>query len=177
MADQATMRTDRPAVAPGRPGAARPAAGSSQAGGNGTGAGPGDVVTNIAEFGENLLTLAELQARLTAIELKRNVDAVKVSAAVILAGAVMAIAALPIALAGIAELLVSELGMRRGFALIAVAVAVFAVAGTCIAIAAGRLRNADFGFNLSREELARNLNWVRTVLLHSGRAAKGRRVR
>ena len=135
------------------------------------------MVTNIAEFGENLLTLAELQARLAAIELKQNVEAVKVSGAVILAGAVLAIAALPIALAGIAELLVSELGMSRGFALIAVAVAAFAIAGTCVAIALGRLRSADLGFNLSREELARNLNWVRTVLLHSGRAAKGRRAR
>ena len=171
------MRTDRSAVAPGRPGAARPATDSSRAGGNGTDAGPGDVVTNIAEFGENLLTLAELQARMAAIELKQNVDAVKVGGAVMVAGAVMAIAALPIALAGIAELLVSELGMRRGFALIAVAVAAFAVAGTCVAIAAGRLRSADLGFNLSREEFARNLNWVRTVLLHSGRAAKGRRAR
>ncbi len=75
--------------------AARPAAGTSQAGGNGNGAGPGDVVTNIAEFGENLLTLAELQARLAAIELKQNVEAVKVSGAVILAGAVLGIAGLP----------------------------------------------------------------------------------
>ena len=55
------------------------------------------------------------------------------------------------------------------------AVAAFAIAGTCIAIAAGRLRGSDLGFPLSKEEFTRNLNWVRTVLLHSGRSARGRR--
>ncbi len=89
----------------------------------------------------------------------------------------LAVAALPIALAGIAELLVSLLGMNRGFALIAVAVAAFVIAGICAAIAVARLRGADLGFPLSKEEFARNLNWVRTVLLHSGRSARARRSR
>ena len=55
--------------------------------------GPADVVTNVAEFGENLLTLAELQARLAAIELKQNIEGVKVGGAIIVAGAVLAMAA------------------------------------------------------------------------------------
>ena len=137
------------------------------------GAGPGDVVTNVAEFAENLLTLAELQARLAAIELKQNVQAVKVGGGLMLVGGGRAgIAGLPIALAGIAELLVSVLGMNRGAALLAVAVAAFAIAGTCVAIAAARLRGSDVGFPLTKEEFTRNLNWVRTVLLHSGRSAQ-----
>ena len=120
----------------------------------------------------NLLSLAELQARLAAIELKQNLRAVKVGGAVIVTGAVLALAALPIALAGIAELLVSLLGMNRGVALIVVAVATFAIAGTCIAIAVARLRGSDLGFPLTREEFTRNLNWIRTVLLYSGRSAR-----
>lgn len=172
MADQATMKTNGPTSAPasGRLGAV-PAAG----GGGQTDAGPGDVVSNAAEFAEHLLTLGELQGRLAAFETKQNVEAVKFGTAVMLVGAAIGVAGLPIALAGIAEVLVSALNMNRGAALLSVAVAAFAVAGVCIAIAIGRLRASDLGFPLSKEELSRNINWIRTVLLHSGRSSRGRR--
>jgi Putative Actinobacterial Holin-X, holin superfamily III len=171
MADQATMKTNGPAsaTASGRLGAV------PTAGGGDRDAGPGDVVTNVAEFAEHLLTLAELQTRLATIEMKQNVQAVKFGGAVMLVGAVIGIAGLPIALAGIAEVLVTALGMNRGAALLLVAVAAFAVAGICIVIAAGRLRGSDLGFPMSKEELTRNINWIRTVLLHSGRSSGGRR--
>lgn len=165
MADQASMRFNGPGAATGRMGASRAAT-------VGNGAGPGNVVGGLSEFGEDLLSLAELQTRLAAIEMKQNVAAAKIWGAIMLTGAVLALAALPIALAGIAELLVSHAGMNRGFALLAVAVATFAIAGICIAIALGRLRSSDLGFPLSREEFARNLNWLRTVVLYSGRMGR-----
>src|SRR5262245_16222418 len=99
MADQASIRVNGPASATGRMGVAPPGAGSSGGNDNG-GAGPGDMVTSVAEFGENLLSLGELQARLAAIELKQNVEAVKLGGAVIVSGAVLAMVGLPIALAG-----------------------------------------------------------------------------
>jgi len=162
------MRFNGPGGASGRMAAAAPTSGD--AGENG--ASPGDVVTNVAEFGEDLLSLAELQTRLAAIEVKQNLEAVRRGAAILVTGSVLALAALPIALAGIAELLVSMLGMNRGAALLAVAAAAFVIAGACIAIAVGRLRGSDMGFPLTREEFTRNLNWLRTVLLYSGRTAR-----
>jgi hypothetical protein len=172
MADQASLRFNNPAAA-GRIGPSPPPTGTPAEGGNGS-AGPGDVVHNVAGLGEDLLSLAELQAHLATIELKQNVQAIQFGGAFILVGAVLGMAGLPIALAVIAELLVSGLEMQRGWALILVAVAAFVIAGTCVAIAVARLRAADLGFPLSREELARNMNWIRTVLLYSGRAARGR---
>lgn len=178
MADQATMRINGPttisSTAPGsvagRRGAVPPGAGDGDAG-----VGPGDVVTNVAEFGENLLTLAELQARLTGIELKQNVQAVKFGGAVLMVGAALGLAALPVALLGLAELLATGLDIHRGLAQLIVAGAGFLIAGICAAIAVVRLRASDLGFPLSSEEFTRNVNWVRTVLLHSGRTARGRR--
>ncbi len=172
MADQASMTVNGPSSVTGRMGTVRPASGTAAGGGT---AGPGDMVSNVAEAGEDLLTLAELQARLAAIELKQNIQAVRLSGAVLLAGAMLALAGLPVLLAGVAELLVSYLEMGRGWALIAVAAAALVLAATCVAIAAARLRGADIGFPITREEFARNLNWVRTVLLYSGRSARGRR--
>jgi hypothetical protein len=127
------------------------------------------VVSNVAGFGENLLNLAELQARMSAMELRQNLEAVKVVSAVFVIGAVMFLAALPVVLAGIAELLVTEAGMRRGPALLIVGFATIVVAALCVGIAAAWLRRKRLGFPLSGEEFARNLNWVRTVIRLSGR--------
>jgi uncharacterized membrane protein YqjE len=171
MADQATVRTNGPSAV--RPGAVPAAAGAAPAGSR-NGACPADVVSNVTEFGENLLTLGELQARLAVIELNQNVEAAKVGVLVALAGAALALASLPVVLAGVAELLVSELGMKRGYALLSVAVVALAIAGPCIAIAGSHLRRTAVGFPLTREEFTRNLNWVRTVLLYSGRSSRRR---
>ncbi len=168
MANQATVRINGSLA--GRRGAvvAEP--------GNATGpkdeGGPGQVISGVAEFGDNLLSLCELQARLTAIEIRQNADAVKVTGAVILAGTALALASLPVILIGIAELLASGLGMNRGAAFLSVALVTLFIGGAGIAIAASQLRRAAVGFPISREELARNMNWVRTVLLHSGRPAR-----
>lgn len=139
---------------------------------SGSGVSPGEVVTNVTEFGEDLLSLAELQARLAAIEMSQNVAAAKIGGAVIAAGGVMALAAIPVALAGIAELLVWGLGWNRGASLLAVALVILTLSGAAVALAVARLRASDMGFPLSREEFTRNLNWLRSVLLYSGRTSR-----
>jgi uncharacterized membrane protein YqjE len=174
MVDQASMRANGPVTATGRVRTAQASADTSAADADRDSNGPANVVSNVAEFGEDVLSLMELQTRLAAIELKQNAEAVKFGGAVILTGIVLALAGMPIALAGIAELLVSQFGMNHGLALLVVAIAAFALAGTAIAIAAARLRSSNLGFPLSQEEFARNVNWLRTVLLHSGRSKRGR---
>jgi Putative Actinobacterial Holin-X, holin superfamily III len=127
------------------------------------------VVSNVAGFGEDLLNLAELQARLTAVEVRQNLDVVKTGGALIATGFIVAVAGLPVALVGIADLLVSEMGLKRGFALLSVAAVAVLIAGSCVGLAASWFRRKALGFPLSGEELARNVNWVRTVLRQSGR--------
>jgi len=86
----------------------------------------------------------------------------------------LALGTLPVLLAGIAELLVSELSMKRGFALLSVAVVALAIAGAGVTIAMVQFRRRRLGFPLTTEELTRNLNWIRTVVLHSGRSTRQR---
>jgi hypothetical protein len=118
------------------------------------------VVTNVAGFGEDLLTLAELQTRLTAIELRQNLESARNSGILIVIGSIAAVSALPVLLVGVAELLVSEMGMKRGFALLI---------GACFATARLWLRAKPLGLPLAGEEFARNVNWLRTILRQSGR--------
>ncbi len=133
---------------------------------------PAAMVSSAAEFGENLFTLTELQVKLTAIELRQNLQATRVGGSIMLAAAVLALASVPVALVGIAELLVSELGMKRGYALLSVAATGIVVAAAVIVGIVTALRKKPLGFPLSSEELTRNINWVRSVVTHSGRARR-----
>ncbi len=129
------------------------------------------VVSNIAGFGEGVLSLAELQARLAVLELRQNLSAIKVGVALVIGATVVGIAGFSVALFGIAELCISAFEMGRGPALIVVGAVSFAVAGICLAMALLALRRNAARFPLSSEELTRNMQWIRTVLRHSGRAS------
>jgi hypothetical protein len=127
------------------------------------------VRSNVAGFGENLLNLTELQARMAAVELRQNIEAVKTGGIVLVTGTVIALAALPVVLVGIAELLVYELGWQRGLAFLAVGLTTLGIAALCAAAAGVWLKRQRLGFPLSTEEFSRNLHWVHTVLRLSGR--------
>jgi hypothetical protein len=168
MVDQATMTrftgpTPNGAAAHGSSGSVR----SSAA--NVVDPGASGMMNSVAGFGENLLTLGELQARLTAIEIRQNLDSVKNGGALFVAGSILAIASLPVVMVGLAELLVSELGMKRGYALLSAATTAIVIASACMVVARSWLRKKPFGFPLASEEFARNMNWLRTILRHSGR--------
>jgi Putative Actinobacterial Holin-X, holin superfamily III len=173
MADQATMTRFNAPVANGP--AAKPgsgAVGSSAA----TALDPSasGVMNSVAGFGESLLTLGELQARLTAVEIRQNLESVKNGGALFVTGSILAITSLPVVMVGVAELLVSELGMKRGYALLSAAATAIVIAGACIMVARAWLRKKPFGFPLASEEFARNMNWMRTILRHSGRSPLNR---
>ncbi len=168
MADQATMTRFNTPTANGAAAQLNSGAvGSSAA--NAFDPSASGMMNSVAGFGENLLTLGELQARLTAIEIRQNLDSVKHGGALFVAGSILAISSLPVVMVGVAELLVSELGMKRGYALLSAAMTAIVIAGACIVVARSWLRKKPFGFPLAGEEFARNMNWLRTILRHSGR--------
>ncbi len=130
------------------------------------------LMRSVAGFGENLLTLAELQARLAKIEIRQNFEAARAGVVLALCGTLAACSGLIVMLAGIAELMVSELGMKRGYALLSAACSAIAMGAICLVVAVARLRAKRLGCPLSYEELSRNLNWLRTVLRQSGRSRR-----
>jgi Putative Actinobacterial Holin-X, holin superfamily III len=168
MADQATMTTFK---GPTSNGASRQASSGSVRSSPADVLDPGasGMMNSVAGFGENLLTLGELQARLTAIEVRQNLDSLRNGGALFVTGSILAISSLPVLMVGVAELLVSELGMKRGYALLSAGTTAIVIAGACIVVARSWLRKKPFGFPLAGEEFARNLNWLRTILRHSGR--------
>jgi len=151
-------------VRPGKPGEGNTDGKSS----NGTP--EGRLVGGIAEFGNDFATLAELQYKLAMIDLSEAIRKALIPLVLMVVGASFILGALPVLLFGVAELIVSAFQIRIGWALLLTSVTTIVLAGAVLTICALRIPDSLSSFRRSREELQRNLSWVRTVLVHSGRS-------
>jgi uncharacterized membrane protein YqjE len=134
---------------------------------NGTGTG---VVGSIAEFGNDVATLAELQAKLAALDLQECSRRAAAPLAAVAVGLGVMLAALTVALLGVADLLARALGIAEGWTMLMTAAAALLVAGLVLFLSVQGLTRSLEPLRRSREELVRNLSWVRTVLVYSGRS-------
>jgi hypothetical protein len=127
------------------------------------------LVGGVADFGNDLATLGELQAKLIAIDLKEAAGRATMPLIVAAGGAALALGALPVVLLGVAELLVSYTTLARGWAYLLVGGLAIVLAGVAAMVVLPRLKASLESFRRSREELTRNIAWVRTVLVQRGR--------
>jgi len=148
----------------------------SRSNGSNNHASPLTMVGNIADFGNDSATLAELQAKLTALDAKEC--AARAAMPIIILGACLALAlgSLPVILIGLADLIALNTRLSVGMARLIVGLVAFVLAGVGGYVGLkGSISSLDC-FRRSREELVRNLSWIRTVLVHSGRNGGRRRV-
>lgn len=167
MADQAAVRSQSQARSQANPnGGARVAIDSPLTEG---------VWGNLTEFANDCVTLGELQAKLAVLDARESVGRAVVPIGLALAGTILALASLPLFLMGLAHLLVLYAGLSVAWSYLIVAVLGLVVGGLLALIFGLRLRSAFSSFQRSREELTRNLSWIKTVLVHSGRPRSRRR--
>lgn len=132
------------------------------------------VVGGIAEFGNDIATLVELQAKLAVLDFKECQARAMVPLVMAVSGIVIGLASLPVALFGVASLLASALTISEGWALLLSAAIAMVVAVMLAVIAVMKLRTSFESFRRTREELVRNISWIRTVLMYSGRSVQRR---
>jgi hypothetical protein len=145
----------------------------SQANGNGRSvpinAPASAVVRNLAEFGNDAATLAELQAKLAAIDMKEAGGRAAIPAGALAASLALLLGAIPVGLFGVADLIADHFRIRPGWALLMTAGGAALIALIVGAVAGLRLGKSFEVFRRSRDELTRNLAWIKTVLANSGR--------
>ena len=139
--------------------------------GNGNGVG---VVGSITDLANDLVTLAELQAKLASVDLKEMWMRATVPLAVIAAGLAVLVAALPVAMLGVADLLSRALGIAPGWTMLLTAAVTMSITGLILLLSVKEVGRSLEPLRRSREELARNLAWLRTVLVYSGRSVPRR---
>ena len=127
------------------------------------------VVGRLTGFGNDVFTLGELQAKLAAADLKDCIDHAVTPLIAVVVGFAIFLAALPVAMLGAADVLARAAGLTPGVAMLITAAAGLAVAGVILFVFAKRFAHSLQAFRRSREELVRNLSWIRTVVVYSGR--------
>jgi uncharacterized membrane protein YqjE len=126
------------------------------------------MVGNVAEIANDVLTLAEFQAKLAALDFREAAGKAAVPIGLTMAGLVLLAASLPVVLLSLAWLLATALQIHVGWAMLMTASVAMALAGIAGGFGATRLIRSFDSFRRSQEELSRNLSWVRTVLRYRG---------
>ncbi len=138
-------------------------------------ASPLTVVGNIADFGNDIASLAELQAKLAVYDAKEAATRASRPLIFLGMGGVLALASLPVILIGLADLIATNTRISSGLAQLIVGLVALLIASLgCLVGFRGAFQSLD-SFRRSREELTRNLSWIRTVLVYSGRPGGKRR--
>ena len=138
---------------------------------------PGEngLVGGVTEFASDAATLLELQARLAELDLKETAERAAVPLTLVLSAVVLGLAGVPVALLGVADLLALVLKIAPGTAKLITAAGAVGVAGLLLYASLGALTRSVAPLRRSREELWRNLAWIKTVMLLSGRPIAGRK--
>ncbi len=124
----------------------------------------GEVTTHASGLAYDLITLAELQARLLFLDMREATRRSAITAVILSAMAVFSVSAVPVCLLGISELLIEYAEWHRAVAYLTVG-SVGAIAALIGAfIAAKRLVKIGAVFGRSHQEFQDNLEFVKRLV-------------
>jgi Putative Actinobacterial Holin-X, holin superfamily III len=127
------------------------------------------VIEGVSSFGTDLATLAALQMRLAACDLRESTKVAIPILAGLTVSSIIAVASAVVGLAGIALWLATVLNVQAGIVMMVVALVGLVTSAVATVLLARSLTRCFTYFRRSQEELERNLAWVKTTLVHSGR--------
>lgn len=133
------------------------------------------VVGNITGFANDVATLVELQAKLASLDFQDCASRAKLPLIATAAGALIVLGSVPVVVGGLGLILAEAFRLSNGLGLLIAGGVVILLAGLVAAFSALRAARSLESFRRTREELGRNLLWLKTVLTYSGRPAPRRR--
>ena len=125
---------------------------------------PNGVAKDMGELTYDIVSLAELQFELIRIDCREGLKRILVPVAMLLVAGIVAVGTVPIALIFIAEFLTQAAGLSRAAAFSIVALSGFIVALAMGVVGWSYLRGVVRVFERSREELTRNMTWIKYAL-------------
>ena len=125
---------------------------------------PKGVTKGLGELTHDVVALAELQFDLFRVDCREGLGRILIPVALLLFAGIVAVGTVPIALILVAEFLTQAAGLSR-----AAAFSIAALSGFIAAVAIGvvgwsYLRGVVRVFERSREELTRNMTWIKRAL-------------
>ena len=125
---------------------------------------PNGVAEDMGELTRDVVSLAELQVELFRNDCREGVKGLLIPVTLLLVAGTVAVGTVPMALLVMTEVLVQTAGLSR-----AAAFAIAALSGFIVAVALGvvgwfHIRKVGRIFERSREELTRNVTWIKDAL-------------
>jgi hypothetical protein len=131
---------------------------------NGSTPPPNGVAKGMGELTHDIVSLAELQFELFRIDCREGRKRMLIPVALLLFAGIVAAGTAPVALICVAELLTQAAGLSRAAAFSIVALSGFIVALALGVVGWSYLRGVARVFERSREELTRNMTWIKHAL-------------
>jgi hypothetical protein len=128
---------------------------------------PNGVAKDMGELTHDIVSLAELQFELFRIDCREGLKRMLIPVTMLLFAGIVALGTVPIALILVAEFLVQTAGLSRAAAFSIAAMSGFIVALVMGVVAWSYLRGVVLVFERSREELTRNMTWIKRALRRS----------
>lgn len=132
-------------------------------------AAPRHVPEHAAAFLRDVVELTELQARLLACELRDWRNRTLVTTLLFTAALIVGLSCLPAVIVGAGFLIADAIQISTGAGILLGALGGWTLAGAASALAWVRWRRQTTLLDRSRVELARNLDWIKSVLSRLGK--------
>ncbi len=127
------------------------------------------MLQGIGDLGSNVVTLTTLQAQLAAEDFRESISHARPALIGVALIVPVAFASVTVGLFGLAYWMAVDLGIPLAGTLFGVAAGGIILASVIGYLAINRLRLSFGRFRRSQEEFKRNIEWLRTVMLHGGR--------
>ena len=129
---------------------------------------PNGVAKDMGELTHDIVSLAELQFELFRNDCREGLKGLLVPVALLLLAGIVAAGTVPVALIVVAEFLAQAAGLSRAAAFSIAALGGFVVAAALGVVGWSRIRGVGRVFERSREELTRNMTWIKQVFEAAG---------
>ena len=123
-----------------------------------------NVAASVSELTHDVIELTELQAELLKLDVKQSVDKARTTLILSVVGVCVLLGTIPVALFALAELLVEQLAWSRSVAFGAATLVGLLLSGIIFAVAWGYIKSGLVSLERSREELNRNISWLKSTL-------------
>lgn len=122
---------------------------------------------NVANLASDLLSLAELQAKLAVLDVRESTAQAVVPASVVTGGVCLLLGTIPVFLLGLSGALADSGLLSPVAAQLMVSVIAIATAAVCIWFGFQQVKRSLNVLNRSREEFEANLRWIKKAIQQS----------
>jgi hypothetical protein len=129
-----------------------------------------NVAASVSDLTNDVIELTELQAQLFALDVKKSMVKARTCLILSVVGICLSLGSVPVALIALAELLVEQLAWSTSAAYGVATLVGLLLSGIAIGVAWGYTKKGLVSLDESREELRRNLTWLKSTLRKRGHA-------